>query len=164
MILSLAVGACAGCSPQLYPSHSAETVREIRDTVMEIIRDTVYYAEPDSTILSLLIECDERGKAQLMEINQLRNSQRAVTTVRSEPDNKMVVKTVVDSVGIYLRYKERYHSREETKSETDVRIVREEVNVLHWWQKALIWSGVIAICGFLVFIIRLIFKLYSKTI
>lgn len=156
IIISFAIVACAGCSPRLYPSHSDETSREVRDTIKETIRDTVYYAEPDSTILSLLIECDERGKAQLKEINQLRNSQRAVTTITSEPDNKMVVKTVVDSMGIYLQFRERYHFHEEkeTKSVSDVQIVREEVNILKWWQKVMIWLGVYGLIRILYSIIK----------
>lgn len=166
IILSFAIVACAGCSPRLYPSHSDETSREVSDTIKETIRDTVYYAEPDSTILSLLIECDERGKAQLKEINQLRNSQRAVTTITSEPDNKMVVKTVVDSMGIYLQFRERYHFHEEkeTKSVSDVQIVKEEVNVLYPWQKIMIWLGVYGLIRLMIFSIKVIARLTGNPI
>lgn len=166
IILSFAIVASAGCSPKLYPSHSSETTKVVRDTITETIRDTVYYAEPDSTILSLLIECDERGKSQLKEINQLRNSQRAATTVKSEPGNRYLVKTVVDSMGIYLKFKERYRSHEEREvaSVSDVQIVKEEVNVLHPWQKIMIWLGVYGLIRLMIFSIKVIARLTGNTI
>lgn len=160
IILSFSIVA-AGCSPKVYPSHSVENVKEVQDSVVEVMRDTVYYAEPDSTILSLLLECDERGQAQLREINQLRNSQRATTTVKAEPGNRLTVKTTVDSLGIYLKFKERYHTHKEkeTSAVKDVKVIREEVNVLHWWQKLMIWIGACSLICLLPRIIRIIARL-----
>lgn len=162
---SFALVVVAGCSPKLYPIHNVESVTEVRDTVRETVRDTVYYAEPDSTIVELLIECNERGQAQMREIRQLRNSQRAETTV-AMTDNKMQVKTVVDSLGIYLQYKERYHSHvsEQTQKETETVIVTEEVNVLYWWQKGLMWCGVAALIILMLQLIRLVIKTRSGAV
>jgi hypothetical protein len=53
----------------------------------------------------------------------------------------ITVKTVVDSMGIYLTYKDRF------KESTEVReietIIEKEVNILHWWQKVLMWIGIV---------------------
>ena len=50
-------------------------------------------------------------------------------------DNKLTAKSVVDSMGIYLTYKERY--LEEQKVQVVETIIEKEVNVLKWWQKSL---------------------------
>ena len=58
-------------------------------------------------------------------------------------DNKLTVKAVVDSMGIYLTYKERY--REAQKVQVVETIIDKEVNVLKWWQMAMIWIGIAAL-------------------
>ena len=53
----------------------------------------------------------------------------------------ITVKATVDSMGIYLTYKDRFKESVETREiET---IIEKEVNILHWWQKLLMWLGVI---------------------
>ena len=55
-------------------------------------------------------------------------------------------------MGIYLTYKDRF------KESTEVReietIIEKEVNILHWWQKALMWIGGIAIVAGILLITR----------
>lgn len=68
--------------------------------------------------------------------------------------NKLTAKSVVDSMGIYLTYKERY--REEQKAQIVETVIEKEVNVLKWWQKLLMSLGL----AFIVFIaILTVFKL-----
>ena len=131
----------AACSKELYQPLSQETIIE-KTVEKEVPRDTVIIVQPDSTILSALVECNERGQARLKEIEQLRNSQRAQTSLKME-DNRLEVKTVVDSMGIYLLYKERYKEKEKIKTVTVTETV--EVNVLHWWQEALIRVGAVSL-------------------
>ncbi len=52
-------------------------------------------------------------------------------------------------MGIYLIYKDRY--REEQKVQTIETVIEKEVNILHWWQKALMWIGVLAIVSIVIF-------------
>ena len=55
----------------------------------------------------------------------------------------ITVKATVDSMGIYLTYKDRFKESVETREiET---IIEKEVNILHWWQKLLMWAGGIVI-------------------
>ena len=107
-------------------------------TVTETIRDTIIQVQPDSSIVQALIKCDSTGRARLDEIRTLKESAR-VQQALALKDNKLTAKTVVDSMGIYLTYKERH--KEEHQVQTIETVIKKEVNVLKWWQKALIWIG-----------------------
>ena len=142
-----------GCCSKLYP-HATETTERIV-TVTETIRDTVIQVRPDSSIVQALIRCDSTGRAKLEEIQTLRQSERLRQTI-SLQDNRLTSKAVVDSMGIYLTYKDRY--REEQNVQTIETVLEKEVNILLWWQKALMWAGGIAIAALIVFILLRVVK------
>lgn len=136
------------CCPKLYPS-STEVI-ERTEVVKEVVRDTIIQVQLDSSILQALIQCDSTGRARLQEINTLKESARLQQSILIEPEAlpyqpaAITVKTVVDSMGIYLTYKDRF------KESTEVReietIIEKEVNILYWWQKLLMligWVGLI---------------------
>ena len=131
------------CCHKLYP-HTSE-VTEKKETVTEVLRDTVIMVQPDSSILQALVQCDSTGRARLQEINALKESARLQQTIKIDPDPKpykptvITIKTQVDSMGIYLIYKERYkESAEIQQIET---VIEKEVNILKTWQKVLMWLG-----------------------
>ena len=131
------------CCPKLYPS-STEVI-ERTEVVKEIVRDTVVQVQPDSSILQALIQCDSTGRARLQEIQTLKESARLHQSIKMESEplpyqpTAITVKTVVDSMGIYLTYKDRFKGSVEIREiET---IIEKEVNILYWWQKLLIWLG-----------------------
>ena len=133
------------CSPKLYPS-STEVI-ERTEVVKEIVRDTVVQVQPDSSILQALIQCDSTGRARLQEIQTLKESARLQQSIKMESEplpyqpTAITVKTVVDSMGIYLTYKDRFKESVETREiET---IIEKDVNILHWWQKVLMWIGIV---------------------
>lgn len=126
-----------GCCPKLYP-HKTETTEHVV-TITETIRDTVIRVQPDSSIVQALIMCDSTGRARLEEIRTLKESARVQQTLNLK-DNKLTAMAVVDSMGIYLTYKERY--KEEQKVQVVESVIEKEVNVLKWWQKALMWVGI----------------------
>lgn len=142
------------CSPKVYPPQISEDVRE-SIVEKEVPRDTVVVIRPDSTILSALVECNARGEARLLEIEQLRNSLRAQTTLSLE-DNRLEVKTVVDSMEIYLTLRDRFRETESTKTITITETV--EVNVLHWWQEVLVRIGVVALSAIVLWIVFRLFR------
>jgi hypothetical protein len=78
--------------------------------------------------------------------------------MESEPlpyqPTSITVKTVVDSMGIYLTYKDRF--KESTESREIETIIEKEVNILYWWQKLLMLIGIIFS---LLFIVKLYFRL-----
>ena len=140
------------CCHKLYP-HTSE-VTEKKETVTEILRDTVIMVQPDSSILQALVQCDSTGRARLQEINALKESARLQQTIKIDPDPKphkptvITIKTQVDSMGIYLIYKERYkESAEIQQIET---VIEKEVNILKTWQKVLMWLGALAILWILI--------------
>ena len=46
-------------------------------------------------------------------------------------------------MGIYLTYKERY--KQTTQTQIIETIMEKEVNILKWWQKGLMWVGILTI-------------------
>ena len=132
-----------GCSPKFYPQTT--TTVEHFEVVKEVVRDTVVQVQPDSSILQALIKCDSTGRARLQEIQTLKESARLQQSIKMEADpppyqpTVITVKATVDSMGIYLTYKDRFKESVETREiET---IIEKEVNILHWWQKLLMWVG-----------------------
>ncbi len=138
-IIVLTALTAVSCCPKLYP-HKTENTEHIV-TVTETVRDTVIQVQPDSSIVEALIRCDSTGRARLDEIQTLRQSARVRQTL-SLKDNRLTTKAVVDSMGIYLTYKDRY--KEEQKVQTIETVIEKPVNILHWWQKALIWVGAVS--------------------
>ena len=146
-----------GCCPKFYPQTT--TTVEHFEVVKEVVRDTVVQVQPDSSILQALIKCDSTGRARLQEIQTLKESARLQQSIKMEADplpyqpTVITVKATVDSMGIYLTYKDRFKESIETREiET---IIEKEVNILYWWQKLLMGAGIIAIIGIcLQFVVR----------
>ena len=152
LIAMAAILSTQSCCHKLYP-HTSE-VTEKRETVTEVLRDTVIMVQPDSSILQALVQCDSTGRARLQEINALKESARLQQTIKIDPDPEphkptvITIKTQVDSMGIYLIYKERYKETAEIQQiET---VIEKEVNILKTWQKVLMWLGVLAILWILI--------------
>ena len=142
------------CCPKLYPHKTENTEHTV--TITETVRDTIIQIQPDSSIVQALIRCDSTGRARLEEIRTLRESARVQQTLNLK-DNKLTAMAVVDSMGIYLTYKERY--KEEQKVQTIETVIEKEVNILKWWQKALMWMGAVST---LIFLSSLAFKLLHQ--
>ena len=129
-----------GCCPKLYPYRTENIGHTVITT--ETVRDTVIQIQPDSSIVQALIKCDSTGRARLEEIRTLKESAR-VQQALALKDNWLTAKTVVDSMGIYLTFKERH--KEEQHVQTIETVIEKEVNVLKWWQKFLIIIGIVGI-------------------
>lgn len=152
-IIVLVVGALAlcGCSPKMYPHRTESTEHTV--TVTETVRDTVVQVRADSSIVRALVRCDSTGRARLEEIRMLRESSRVQQTLTMESQAKphqptaVTVKAVVDSMGIYLTFRERY--REEQQVSIVETVIEKEVNLPRWWQKTLMWLGGVSLIGLL---------------
>lgn len=146
-----------GCCPKFYPQTT--TTVEHFEVVKEVVRDTIVQVQPDSSILQALIKCDSTGRARLQEIQTLKESARLQQSIKMEADplpyqpTVITVTATVDSMGIYLTYKDRFKESVEIREiET---IIEKEVNILYWWQKLLMGAGIIAIIGIcLQFVVR----------
>ena len=155
IVLVVGVLALCGCSPRMYP-HRTESM-EHTVTVTETVRDTVVQVRPDSSIVRALIRCDSTGRARLEEIRMLRESSRLQQTLAVESPAEpyqptaVTVRAVVDSMGIYLTFRERH--REEQQVRMVETVVEKEVNVLRWWPTARMWIGGVSLIGILVAVI-----------
>lgn len=129
-----------GCCPKLYPYKTENIDHTVITT--ETVRDTVIQIQPDSSIVQALIKCDSTGRARLEEIRTLKEFARVQQTLALK-DNWLTAKAIVDSMGIYLTFKERH--KEEQHVRTIETVIEKDTNVLKWWQKALMWIGIIAI-------------------
>lgn len=154
-IIVLTALTAVSCCPKLYPHKTESTEHTV--VVTETIRDTVIQVQPDSSIIQALIKCDSTGRARFEEIRTLKESSRVQQTLALN-DNKLTAKVSVDSMKIFLIYKERY--REEQKAKVVETVIEKEVNVLKWWQKALMWVGVVAVMT--VFLLFLPFRFFFR--
>lgn len=169
------LAAICGCCPRLYPQKTESTEHIV--TVSETIRDTIIQVQSDSSIVQALIRCDSTGRARLEEIRTLKESTRIQQHIslmeldydpladgrsnssglcHNDPASILTITSKVDSLGIYLQYKERY--KNEQQIQTIETVIEKEINVLKWWQKALMWTGAVAVYVFLLFLIARIFK------
>ena len=164
IIAMAAILSLQSCCHKLYP-HTTE-VTEKTESVTETIRDTVIMVQPDSSIMQALIQCDSTGRARLQEINALKESVRLQQTISIEPEPKpykpavITVKATVDSMGIYLTYKERY--KETAQIQKIETIIEKEVNVLKWWQKLFIWLGSVSTILIILTLVYALVKLMVK--
>ena len=164
IIAMAAILSLQSCCHKLYP-HTTE-VTEKTESVTETIRDTVIMVQPDSSIIQALIQCDSTGRARLQEINALKESARLQQTISIEPEPKpykpavITVKATVDSMGIYLSYKERY--KETAQIQKIETVIEKEVNVLKWWQKLFIWLGSISTILIILTLVYALVKLMVK--
>lgn len=151
-----------GCGPaRLVPSREAECIRAVVER--EVVRDTVVVVEADSSLMSALVECDSTGRARLKEIEQLRSSERINTSIAMD-NNRLNVKSVVDSMGIYLTLKDRYREETAVKTVTETITEIKEVNVLRWYQEALIWVGAIALILIIIYSVCILAGNHLNTI
>lgn len=147
IIAMAAILSMQSCCHKLYP-HTTE-VTDTKESVTETIRDTVIMIQPDSSIMQALIQCDSTGRARLQEIKALKESARLQQTISIDPEphpykpTVITVKATVDSMGIYLTYKERY--KENAQIQKIETVIEKEVNILKTWQKVLMWLGALTI-------------------
>ena len=128
------------CSRRQYPQHSADTVTTT--TITETLHDTVITIQPDTSMIQALIECDSTGQAYLRQIRQLQAGTQIRQTLHLEAGH-LTATAAIDSMSIYLTYKDRFQTTETTRTETDT--VTLTTNILKSWQKLLIFIGALAL-------------------
>lgn len=152
----MVAAATAGCSPRLYPS------REV--VISDRIIDTLVHIEPDSALLRAVVSIGETGGLVIKRVETARPSQRVQLSLQVVNDSTIAAKAVVDSMGIYMKLKERH--KEETVTQIVERkvYVDKEVNVLSWWQKVLVWLGFAMLVTVAIWIVRIVIKLRTNGI
>ena len=136
------------CSPKIYPeSILAKTSDTTIITEREYIRDTIIHLKPDTSLIRALIECDSVGRARLTEISTLRRSASLTQSLNLDDHGTLTATAAIDSMGIYLTYKERYRNTSTKSTSSSTETIIKEVNILHWWQKILIAIGAASMIG-----------------
>ena len=132
--------ALQSCCPKLYPQRTEATEHIV--TVTETVHDTIVQVRPDSSVVQALIRCDSTGRARLEEIHTLKESARIRQSLKLE-DNLLTSRVKVDSMGIYLSYKEKF--KQDVEVRTVETVVEKKVNYLTWYQKSLVAIGLLTI-------------------
>lgn len=137
LVWLLSLQSCSRCQ---YPPSATNTTSVT--TVTEVQHDTIVTIQPDTSMLQALIECDSTGQAYLREINQLKSSSYLHQSLNLT-NNVLTATAVVDSMDIYLTYKDRYQTTTNTTTET--KTVTVTTNVLKPWQQMLMYLGALTI-------------------
>ena len=130
--------AVIGCSPRLCPSRDVQQTRTV--TVEERERDSLVIIRPDSSLMCARVTCD-RGVFRLRDIVTVKPSERVHMVLGLDEDGVLTAEAVVDSMAIYLKLKDRYTTDTTVRTEKETVTETVEVNILRWWQKALMWLG-----------------------
>lgn len=123
--------------------------------MVEILRDTVVQVQPDSSLVRALVECDSVGQARLKELIDIESGRNVKPPSLHLEDNILTAKAEVDSMAIYMTYKERY--KEAQRVETITNTI--EVNRLTRWQRWMTTLGTITLGAIASAIIFMIIKL-----
>lgn len=139
MSLSM-IPCCLSCSHRQYPESSTDT--STTTVIRETVHDTVITVQPDTSIIQALVRCNADGSVYLQQIEQLKSSNGIRQTLELK-DNHITATATIDSMSIYLTYKERYH--ETTTNTNTVQVVKETTNILQPWQRIFISVGFLTI-------------------
>lgn len=96
---------------RLFPPEPLKTEQKTKTEkkIVEKDRDSTAYARADSARLKALLECDSMGNVLLKQITDLQLGQRTKPSIHLE-DNELTVDCKVDSMAVYMRWKERFES------------------------------------------------------
>ena len=111
-------------------------------TNTETLHDTIITIQPDTSMIQALIQCDSTGQAYLRQIRQLKTGTQIKQTIHLE-GGRLTATSAIDSMSIYLTYKDRYQTTEATRTETNT--VTVATNILKSWQKLLMFIGALAL-------------------
>jgi hypothetical protein len=120
-----------GCKPIPTIARADTTERTI---IKEVLRDTVIYRS-DSAGFAALLECDSLGKVHVKQVQDFYAGQFIKPTIVVK-NNIVKVACIVDSLGVYVSWKNRYESKEVRTNQ--VVIVKE--NYLTGWQWFQVWG------------------------
>jgi len=143
---------------------SCTTAKKI--SAIPIQKDSIVYVEKlvpvtlpaDSSSVYALFECDSTNKVIMKELTEQKTKNLQTYTDFKTDKNKIStlvykIKTVHDT--IYVKQIENTVYKEKPIPYT----VEKEINVLHWWQKVLMWCGVAFVILFAIAIYRKFKKL-----
>lgn len=144
----LSIG-CRGLKPVVVENYRTDSVY-----ITETLRDTAIIVEPDSALLTALLECDSLGQVHIKQLMDYKAGGYIKPPQLSISNNQLKVISSTDSMEIYLQLKER-HTLQSTASVVSKEI---EVNRLSWWQT--LWcslgkiGAVVMVLSFVLWIVK----------
>lgn len=140
------------CSEK-YPCVSS-TTEYVHDTVVETIHDTTLVIKKDSSYIEAYLECDSSGRVLINQISQLDGK---ISRLKFQLKNNVIyVECKVDSLSVYLSWKNRYESKTQVKTNT----ITKTTNILTQWQIFQLWLGRILLVIILVYVAVKIIRRY----
>lgn len=140
-----------------YPC-AVSTMSNTNTSVIETLRDTVFYSKADTGMVIAMLKCDSLGNVYVSRIIALEGALDSPDPTIDISNNILKVVMPIDSTAIYAKLKDRY----EISMKSEVKTIVKEVNILTGWQWFQIWLGRILGILFLFILIYMGFKLYLK--
>ena len=155
VILTLYLTGCGSkyCAKRFPPVTGKDSI-----TIERIVeRDSLIYLPPDSSWVSMYIECDKQGKAWLRELADYRAGKYTPLPKVVIRDNYLTAECKIDSAAVHARWRETH--RESVTTIT----VEKRVNFITGWQWFQLWCGRIFLGLSVLVIIYIVLKIVLKT-
>lgn len=150
-LFSLVVLASCGSSK---PTTSEK--QTITTTVKEIVHDTIFRIEKDSSSYQALLEC-QNGKVVIKEVSQAEPGRKLKSPRVRLDSNQLKIDCEARAQELLAHYKDTHKAT----SEIIIRKIPIEVNKLTFLQEFQIWLGRIFLLLILSWILKLVLKYYK---
>lgn len=155
IILSLLL--LSGCSKKIIqPAVIEKTI--VKDSIIELVRDSVITLPADSSYIKALLECDSLGQVHIKELLSYKAGEKQQPPVITVEKNVLTALSRADSMSIYMQLKDRYREVTTDKVIHEKEIV--EVNKLTKFQQFWMMLGRMAGLFCLMFIAFRIRKVF----
>ncbi|MCC8146447.1 MAG: hypothetical protein LIO93_08440 [Bacteroidales bacterium] len=124
---------------ELYPP---QIIKETITDVREVLRDSIIRVPADSSLVKALLECDSVGNVYMKQVLDYEKGEKLNLPEVLLESNIITVTATVDSLDIYIAWKEKYETTNTTETVQPMEIY---TNVLTGWQWFQIWCGRILI-------------------
>ena len=155
----------SGCKTKKITETTHSTTHLKTDTVYlertELLKDTAFIIQRDSSTIKALIKCDEKGRAYIAEITELKTGTRIKTILRQNYDT-IFIRSTIDSAAIYFTYKSTHtrEFKETTTKETTLDKEKTRKTVF----KIPLWAWIIIIVIAIYIIIKYLWPLIRKVL
>ena len=134
--LFLVTGCCTQrrCNQKFPPVQSVNDSSAVTTDESVQEKDSITYVAADSSLLKLLLDCDENGKVLLRELLGYKSGKNVQVPAVNVTGNVLTIKCKVDSLAVYNRYRLHFKSKTEYR---DREVIKEKrVNYLTPFQQA----------------------------
>lgn len=150
------VGTLVSCkSASVFPPTKTETSSTV--TIKEVVRDTVFETQKDSSYYKAWLECQE-GKVVIKSKPKKTKGKYLEPPKVIIKDNYITVDCEAEAQKLFAQWKDIYRA---TNLQTVITNTVEVERQLTWWQKFQIWCGRIFLIVGLVSLIKFLLKFYK---